>query len=273
MGLFVKTSQKNAESMSLERHEAKYLIHPSQIPAMREFIRPFCAPDDNAEGDLPKYLVTTLQLDSPSLALYKAKDDQALNRFKLRIRTYGTDGKCPVFLEIKRKIKGVIVKSRVTVKAADYNGRMILDVDPKLKLKSDKEVRNYIEFVRLVKELGARPVVLIRYTRESYLGRNDAYSRLTFDTNLCYRPTRDWQLLPEGGRWWSMDSTMAHGGTFSGAILELKTFGDAPLWMVDMTQRFDLVRLGICKYYTALRMESLFCGDGYSSSGDPVEEW
>lgn len=273
MGLFSKTSQKNAESMSLERHEAKYLIHPSLIPAIREFIRPFCAPDDNAQGEFPKYLVTTLQLDSPSLALFRAKDEQAINRFKLRIRTYGTDGKCPVFLEIKRKIKGVIVKSRVTVPAKDYHAGMILDVDPTLKLRSEKEVRNYIEFVRLVKELGARPVILVRYTRESYLGRNDAYSRLTFDTNLCYRPTREWDLLPKTGNWWSMDSAMAHGTTYSGAILELKTFGDAPMWMIDLTQRFDLVRMGICKYYTAVRLESLFRGDAYSMAGDPVEAW
>lgn len=267
------SSQKQGESLQLERHEAKYFVHPDQVPAIREFIRPFVLADDNAKGDLPKYLVTTLQLDSPSLALYKAKEIESQNRFKLRIRTYGTDHKCPVFLEIKRKIKGVIVKSRVTIPYDRWGPQMARQVDPTLRFRSDREASNYLNFVRLVQEIGAEPIVLIRYTRESYLGRNDQYSRLTFDSNLLYRPCRSWELLPEGGHWFSMDSTMAHNRSFSGVILELKTFGDAPLWMVDLTERFDLVRVGICKYYTAVRLESLFRGAAYSDGSETVTFW
>ena len=96
------TAQRR-DSIELERHEAKYIIHPDQMPAIRDFIRPFCVADDNAEGGLPEYLVTTLQLDTPDLALYYAKERETLNRFKLRVRTYGTDGDCPVFLEINAK--------------------------------------------------------------------------------------------------------------------------------------------------------------------------
>lgn len=253
--------------MSLERHEAKYMIHPRQVPAIREFIRPFCAPDENAPGEIPEYLVTTLQLDGPSLPLYKAREDQVLNRFKLRVRTYGTDGKCPIFLEIKRKIKGVIVKSRATVKSHLYNGEMCLNVNPTLQFKSAKEETNYITFVRLVNDLMARPVVRVRYTRESYLGRNDAYSRLTFDRKLMYQPASDWDVLPKKDRWFSMDSSIAQCWPYSGVILELKTFGDAPQWMVELTERFNLVRLGICKYYTAVRLESLFNGMTYADDG------
>jgi hypothetical protein len=109
---------RQQHTIDLERHEAKYIIHPGQMAAIREFIRPFCVPDENARdghNGLPEYLVTTLQLDSPDLALFHAKEHEALNRFKLRVRTYGTDGQCPVFLEVKRKIKGIIVKSRATV--------------------------------------------------------------------------------------------------------------------------------------------------------------
>lgn len=272
MGIF-STSQVNAQSMSLERHEAKYIVHKQQIPAIREFIRPFCAPDENAKGELPEYVVTTLQLDSRRLSLYMQKETYAIARFKLRIRTYGLDGKCPVFCEIKRKIKGVIVKSRVTIPAGQYDGGMMQQVNPRLHLRSAKESANYVNFVRLVQALGAQPILLVRYHRESYLGRNDAYARLTFDTKLCYRPTREWNLLPSGGRWYSMDSEIAQDRTFSGAILELKTFGDAPLWMVDLTERFDLQRVGFCKYYTAVRLEKLFTGQSYSDGNDPVESW
>ena len=73
----VITKQKTA--IELERHEAKYIVHPDQLPEIRDFIRPFCVADDNAEGGLPEYLVTTLQLDSPNLALYAAKEIESLN--------------------------------------------------------------------------------------------------------------------------------------------------------------------------------------------------
>jgi len=79
------------EDVGLERYELKYIVHPSQLADIRDFIRPFTVSDPNASIDPPEYEVITLQLDSPWLALYKAKEHDALNRFKLRIRTYVTD--------------------------------------------------------------------------------------------------------------------------------------------------------------------------------------
>jgi hypothetical protein len=268
---------KQKHTIDLERHEAKYIIHPDQMAAIREFIRPFCAPDENARdgtNGLPEYLVTTLQLDTPSLALFYAKEYEALNRFKLRIRTYGTDGSCPVFLEVKRKIKGIIVKSRSTIPSRLYNGELVSNPKRRIPFRSAREEANYMAFVQLTRELGAGPVCLIRYTRESYLGKYDNYSRLTFDRKLCYRPTRDWALLPPGGHWWAMDSATAFNRNFGGVILELKTFSDAPMWMVDMVERFDLVRVGFCKYVTAIRLEKLFQGAQYSDGSENCgDEW
>ena len=264
-------------TIDLERHEAKYIIHPSQMAAIREFIRPFCIADDNArdgQNGLPEYLVTTLQLDSPNLMLYHAKEFESLNRFKLRVRTYGTDGSCPVFMEVKRKIKGIIVKSRSTVPAAAFSRELVMNPRHRIPFRSPKEESNYMAFVRLAREIGAMPIVLVRYTRESYLGRYDNYSRLTFDRKLCYRPTRDWTLLPKGGHWWPMDSATAFHDAGSGVILELKTFSDAPLWMVDMVERFNLVRVGFCKYVTAVRLEKLFQGGQFSAASENTsDEW
>jgi hypothetical protein len=262
-----------ASGIELERHEAKYLVAPSQVNAIRDFIEPFCTPDAHAEdSERPEYIVTTLQLDTPDMALYRAKDEEQINRFKLRVRTYGTDGRSPVFLEIKRKNRGVIVKSRAALAPEWWNRDVCRRVDPRLRFRSSKEEWNYLQFVRAVRALDAGPVILIRYHRESYMGRNDRYARLTLDRRLCYRPARDWDLLPPGA-WWSMDSGTAQNRPFSGLILEMKTYADAPCWMVDLAERFDLVRIGFCKYYTAIRLESLFRGRAYADSSETVEDW
>ena len=259
------TQRKGSRSrpeLELDRHEAKYVIPRSLVPEIREFIRPFCNPDPHGEGDPPEYTITTLQLDSPDLALHHAKDSEALNRFKLRARTYGEPGSSPVFVEIKRKIRGTVVKSRARVPFEAWSRRLIHDRRLSLDFKSDQEAVAFLEFVRLAREIDARPVVLVRYTRESYFSTIEHYARVTFDRNLLYQPTDSWTSWGRGGRWFHMDSCLSQnkGYQFSGVVMELKTTSDAPHWMMDLVVQFNLARTGNCKYSTAVWQEALFRG-------------
>jgi hypothetical protein len=239
------------------RYEAKYLIHPSLVPEIRRFIQPFCVSDPNGRGEFPEYTITTLQLDSNDLNLHNAKENEAVNRFKMRIRTYDVPN-CPYFLEVKRKIKGSIVKSRLKVPHDQY-GQDLFTGNRCPVFRSKKDALNFHNFIRLRDELDMHPVVFIRYLRESYMGR-EAYSRVTFDRHLCYRPTRSYTFPAPGDRFRSMDSATSLNSPFSGLVLELKTYSDVPQWMVDMTERFDLARCGFCKYSTAMLQEARFYG-------------
>src|SRR5580698_7887580 len=87
------------------RYEVKFVVHPSLIPQIREYIRPFCELDENCSGSPPEYSITTLQLDSPTLALHYAKLWDFVDRFKLRVRTYDPIGNFPVFMEVKAKYR------------------------------------------------------------------------------------------------------------------------------------------------------------------------
>ncbi|MBN1268208.1 MAG: polyphosphate polymerase domain-containing protein [Kiritimatiellae bacterium] len=261
--------QRAEEQSEFERYEAKYLVDRELIPGIREFIRPFCVPDPNASGDPPEYVITTLQMDGPTLALHRAKENEAITRFKLRCRTYGVDNAAPVFLEIKRKIKGVVLKSRVMI-PRDCWGASLFEPGREVPFRSRHERLNFAEFLRLKDLTGAGPVAFIRYTRESYLGRYDDYARLTFDRRLCYRPARSWDFPPPDAKWRMMDSGMAQERNRSCLVMELKTYRDAPQWMVELTERFDLVRAGTCKYSTAMNLELLFQGSMYA---DPSEDF
>ena len=120
-------SFKLGDDLRIERHEAKYIVPHDLLPEIRSYLSAYVTRDKHGVGPLPKYLVRTIQLDSRSLALHYAKEVEQLNRFKLRIRTYGTDGKAPYFVEIKRKLGGVIVKSRSVLKADQYSPDLFLN--------------------------------------------------------------------------------------------------------------------------------------------------
>jgi len=263
-----KVQQSNphglAESIMVERHEAKYIIPRSMVAEIRQYIVPFCSPDHNGSGNPPEYIITTLQLDTPTMSLHHAKEMESVARFKLRVRTYGTDGKAPVFVEVKRKIKGVVVKSRASIPRSKWCKALVLDPTRKLDIsfRSSKEEYAFLEFVRLVRETGSAPKVLIRYTRESYISHVDDYARITFDRRLLYQPACDWESFGENNRWRVMDTPLIQDKDFrfSGLVLEIKTMSNVPTWVLDLVQKFDLARMGNCKYSSAIWCESVFGG-------------
>lgn len=259
---FSSTGQPARFDIQLDRHEAKFIIPKELVPQIREYIRPFCEPDPHGHGTPREYEIITLQLDSPDLALHHAKEHESLNRFKLRARTYAPLGSNPVFLEVKRKIRNSIIKSRTAIPFDAWSRQIIDDRQLHFAFRSQKEENGYLDFVRLAREINARPVVLIKYTRESYMSKYDRYARVSFDRRLFYQPTREWDTWGRGGTWWAMDTALAQNkqNSFSGVVLELKSLSDAPQWMIDLVMHFNLVRIGNCKYCTAVWQEASFTG-------------
>ena len=262
-------SRLEAQS-EFERYECKYVVHPAQIPAIREFLRTFCIPDPNAEGDLPFYTLSTLQLDSAALDLHRAKSREAVNRFKLRIRNYGSGADGPFFPEIKRKIKGVVAKSRLMLPRDCWGPEFLRTPPEDLPCRNRHEALNLAEFQRLARLLDARPVMWIQYDRESYLGRSDRYARVTFDVRLRYARARGWERPAPPWTFRPFDLGPVFDQPFSGVILELKTYRDAPLWMVELTERFNLIRVGFCKYSAAIEQEQRCLGYSETCGSDHI---
>ena len=247
------------------RYEVKFVIPPSLVPRIREYIRPYCELDPHCCGDPPEYSITTLQLDSPGLSLHYAKLWDFIDRFKLRVRTYEPIGSFPVFLEVKAKFRSTVVKYRSHIPFATWGAHLFRDeIIRDIHFKDGKEAENFFQFVRLTKQIGARPVMLIRYARESYFGKNDHYSRVTLDRRLQYQQTYSWDSWGKEGRWRSLDKTLDQTRrhdqeyNFSGVVLELKTLSDVPSWMCHLVQDLNLGRQGHCKFSNAIWAESMF---------------
>ena len=250
----------------LKRYETKYVIPREMVAEIREMIRPFCEPDPNGTGDPTTYINNTLQLDAPGLNLHYAKLWDFVNRFKLRVRTYGNPvGEYPVFMEIKAKDRNTIIKRRCQIPFAQWGEHLFRDEMIKgVHFKTARETDNFYQFIRLVKQIGARPVMLMRYRRESYFGKADEYSRVTFDSRLEYQQTYAWDSWGAGGVWRCLDNPMMQTRRhdkeldFSGVVLELKALHEVPQWMVNVVTKMDLWRVGHCKYSNAIWAESIF---------------
>ena len=256
----------SAFNQKLRRYETKYVIPKEMVAEIREAIRPFCEPDPNCFGDPPTYVNTTLQLDSPGLGLHYAKQWDFVDRFKLRVRTYGDPvGEFPVFMEVKGKDRNTILKQRCQIPFAQWGEHLFRnEIIKDIQFKTAKEADNFYQFIRLAKQIGARPVMLIRYRRESYFGKIDSYSRVTFDTELQYQQTYSWNSWGADGGWRALDNPMMQTRRhdrelhFSGVVLELKALHDVPRWMMDVVTKLDLWRQGHCKYSNAIWAESMF---------------
>lgn len=253
---------------ALARYEMKYAVDIRLQEPIRQFVTLFCQPDPYGRGTPPEYQVQTLQFDSPWGDLCRAKEDKAINRFKLRARTYGGDKPAPLFLEIKRKLGDVVYKSRALFKPGWTDLEEIIMGDHENPLLRTGDKMNFLEFRRLMTVIGASPVFLLRYNRESYVSENDMYARVTFDRKMIYQPSRQWSLVAPGNDWRTMDSCTATNRPFPVFILELKTTEQMPTWMAELIERFNLIRCDFCKYATASRLESIFRGAQYSDASE-----
>ena len=251
------------------RHELKYIIPSEKAEEIRNYIQIVCDPDPFANGDPPTYKVSTMQLDSPNLALHLAKDRKQKSRFKLRVRTYGDDANGKVFFEVKRKEDRFIRKTRSRVPYQDYSESLFQRPFVMPRFRDDDEYLNHYEFLRLMKDADARPVVHIQYERESWIGNSNPEIRITMDRNVRYRRAEGYKLFNGSEKGWrAMDSETALRRNFGGVILEIKSPSYIPSWILCLVRNFDLQRTGFCKYSTAMRLESLFSGQTYTAGSE-----
>ncbi|MFR4804965.1 MAG: VTC domain-containing protein [Eggerthellaceae bacterium] len=234
-----------------ERKEVKYRLDARQHRAMAAALRGRMAPD--AFG---RTRIVSRYFDTPERALIERSLDKPLYKEKLRLRSYGSSqADDRVFVEIKKKYKGIVYKRRVgcSLAAAEaYLGGTPYEQacmrfplpDPamaaeSLSPRSAQIAREIDEFIARYRPL--RPSMLIECERVAYASiatiaaaAGDGATglraltdvpddlRITFDTRIVYGDlfARDagaaaHPLLPDGD-----------------AVMEIKSSGPFPLWLV-----------------------------------------
>jgi hypothetical protein len=241
------------EQLSFERFEYKYAVPHAASDDLRRYIAPYLRPDPYcARSPSGRYVITNQYWDSPGLAFYWAHACGSVDRFKLRVRTYGdpetTDR---YYFEIKRRVRQVIVKQRAGVSAALCAAA--LDGDPDAV--EDRSRRTFDRFTGLALQYGARPNMLIRYEREAFENVFDEDARLTFDRAISYQPVDEGRPWGDPRAWRFVDDAETLCEVRGAMLMELKFSRFYPPWMTEVLRKFDVVRTSFSKYLTTIQHE------------------
>lgn len=229
---------------TFKRLEKKYLLSAAQYERLMEELRGHIEPDR-----FHRSTVCSIYYDNDSYALIRRSIDAPVYKEKLRVRSYGVpeaDGR--VFVELKKKYRGVVYKRRVGMRA-DEAGLWLSGACPAPK---DSQIVREIEW--FMHENAPVPKVFIACERTAWTARDNGELRITFDEDIRFRETE-------------LDLTAGSHGeplTEPGQVLmEIKLPGAAPLWLAHMLSSLELYPAGFSKYGTVYKktiLEKYFNG-------------
>lgn len=218
---------------TFKRYERKYLISEEQYAALTERLESRMIEDQYARS-----LVTNIYYDTPDFLLVRRSIERPIYKEKLRVRSYGVpkkDGK--VFVEIKKKYKGVVYKRRIHVPLAAAAAFLAGNAPCPEPGQIGNEIAYFISFYK-----GIRPAMFISYDRYSLASPTDSVLRITFDRNITWRTTD--LDLSKGvyGNKLALDGKI---------LMEIKIPGVLPLWLSMIFDELGIVHCSMSKYGTA----------------------
>ena len=195
-----------------KRYEKKYIITREQYAALEDALLRHMKPDSFGE-----YLVQNLYFDTDGWDVVRASIEKPLYKEKMRLRCYGEmSQESELFLEIKKKYKGMVYKRRIAIPAK------ILPAGSVLSVVSANASQIAREFDFYIKTNTVSEKVYISYHRAAFVGIADRDLRVTFDTDIRFRLDGLDYSHPGDGHFILPRDKM---------LMEVKTPGGMPLWV------------------------------------------
>lgn len=219
------------------RYENKYLLTDAAYRRLYGQLLAYMEPDDyNKQHEF--YSITNLYYDTPSNTIIRHSLSKPKYKEKLRLRAYGTPTEeSKVYLEIKKKVFGLVNKRRTALKLHEAYDFVRTGVQPELQSYMNKQVLREIAYLMGQYEL--QPAVYLSYDRKAMFSKENRDLRITFDTNIrCRRH----DLRLESG---SYGEELLEPGQW---LMEVKAENTIPLWLSRLLSENRMYRTGFSKY-------------------------
>ena len=217
------------------RRELKFIIDAPQRQALEEVLCQRMVPDKHGRST-----ICNLYYDTPDYRLIRRSLERPVYKEKLRLRSYGlATADADVFLEMKKKYKGVVYKRRIKISEPEAFAFM----EHSAPLPKDTQIgREMVYFRDFYRDLAPR--IYICYDREAWYDPNDGGFRVTMDQAIRFR-TADLSLAipPEGKMILSPELS----------VLEVKAEGGIPMWMTEFLSKHQIRKVSFSKYGRAFQ--------------------
>ena len=219
----------NETKLIFKRTEKKYLLSPESHDALWDRIGSYLEPDD-----YPESTVCSIYYDTDDYRLIRHSIEGPVYKEKLRLRSYNIPG-CsdPVFVELKKKYKGVVYKRRVELAASDAEAWLDRGEKPR---EDSQTIREIDWFLRSVSPSAK---AFLACDRQAWRAKDDPELRITFDRRIRWRGER--LHLGEGDEG---EELLGPGEV----LMEIKTPTAAPLWLAHSLSELEIFPCSFSKY-------------------------
>ncbi|PQC29758.1 polyphosphate polymerase domain-containing protein [Enterococcus mundtii] len=214
-----------------QRKETKYLIPTTQFHSFLKDLKKQMQIDEYG-----LHTILSLYFDTPDDRFITNSMTKPKYKEKFRVRSYGIPQETSmVFLEIKKKVNGIVYKRRMPLTYAEYLQWLDQKHFPKNK---DEQIPQEVNWL-FKRNPDLSPKTMIIYERMSLFGTSDPDFRVTFDQNIRFRST-NLDLSITG------DETLV--APEIGVLMEVKALGAYPLWFVELLNDYQLRKGSFSKY-------------------------
>ena len=224
------------------RKEIKFMLSMEQYEALLEEIHKYMDPDQYCVGG-KDYGIYNLYYDTPDDYLIRTSLEKPYYKEKIRLRSYFSPAapSDKVFLEIKKKVGGIVTKRRVTMTLEESDAYLMQRKKP-VDLSKYLQKQIFSELDVFLQNYPVVPKQYISYQRSAFFGKDDPDFRLTFDREITERrydlslglPSYGAQIIAPNQR-----------------LREVKIAGSMPLWLSQKLSELQIYKVSFSKYGTA----------------------
>ncbi|MEI5993990.1 polyphosphate polymerase domain-containing protein [Candidatus Enterococcus mansonii] len=233
---------------SFQRKEKKYALTEEMYHKLREKVSPYMQEDEYG-----LHTILSVYFDTKCYKMIRHSISKPLYKEKFRMRCYGVPKEdSTVFLEIKKKVQGVVYKRRIALTysaAKEYikNSQSVELLDRK-----DQQIKQEIDWVMTQNNLESK--VMIAYDRRALFDSSDEDFRITFDFNIRYKKEcLTGELIDIGDR----------VAPEIDVLMEVKALGAYPIWFSNILAELMIYPTSFSKYAQTYQ-RYLYCKEDFN---------
>ena len=216
----------------------KFLINEAQYQAIFPTLLQHMRLDKYCK-DEQVYTICNVYYDTDNSGIIRNSLAKPYYKEKLRLRSYSllNSVNSQVFLELKKKIGGIVSKRRAVLTLSEAYSFLDHGLRPQNMGYLIAQVLNEIAY--FLKNNAVKPAAYISYDRQALLGKEDNDFRITFDHNII---TRREDVCIEKGRF---GEDLLEPDQY---LMEVKVTSSFPTWLANLLSENHIYGTSYSKY-------------------------